>query len=110
MKLHEQLQLLNRLHHLIRRKATGTPAQLAQRLDISERTVYNQIRSLKELGAEIKYCKTRQSYYYCKAVEFNFKLLISEEKLSKLEGGQKFSNTFFSTAKFLQPNTFSLCM
>lgn len=52
MKLTEQLQLLDRIHSLIRRKGTGTPDELAQRL------VYNHINALKELGAEISYCKT----------------------------------------------------
>ncbi len=64
MTLLEHLRISKRLNDLIRRKATGTPAQLAHRLGISRATLYRFIRDFKELGAPIKYCTTRQTYYY----------------------------------------------
>jgi DNA-binding IclR family transcriptional regulator len=47
---------------LIRRKATGTPAQLAEKLDIAESTLYQFLNVMKDLGAPIYYDKIRQSY------------------------------------------------
>ncbi|WP_425422649.1 hypothetical protein [Phaeodactylibacter xiamenensis] len=41
MKLIAQLQHLDRLDDLIRRKATGSSAQLAARFGCSRRTIYN---------------------------------------------------------------------
>jgi len=50
MTLKEKMHLLQRAQDLIRRKATGTPRELADRLEISERTWYRMhatsIRSL----------------------------------------------------------------
>jgi len=53
-----------RIDYLIRIKATGTPAQLAERLGMSERSVYEYINLMKELGAPIKFNSYRQTYYY----------------------------------------------
>jgi predicted DNA-binding transcriptional regulator YafY len=64
---------LDYLNSLIRRKATGSPKQLANKLTVSERTVFAYIEILKSLGAEIKFCKVRQSYYYEKQGTFDFK-------------------------------------
>ncbi|MGY4383391.1 putative DNA-binding transcriptional regulator YafY [Pedobacter sp. UYP24] len=55
---------LDQLHALIKRKATGPPVQLAKRLRVSERTVFSYISILKAQGAEIKFSRARQSYYY----------------------------------------------
>ncbi len=41
---------LSRLDHLIRIKGTGTPAQLAERLNLSERSIYDYINFMKGLG------------------------------------------------------------
>jgi transcriptional antiterminator len=52
------------LDQLIKTKSTGTPKQLSNRLNISERCLYYHIKILKELGAPVKFCKKRNSYYY----------------------------------------------
>jgi transcriptional antiterminator len=64
MKLIAQLQNLDRLDGLIRRKATGSSVQLAARFGCSRRTIHNYLKMLEELGAEVVYCKKRRSYYY----------------------------------------------
>ena len=48
----------------IKRKATGNPKEFARRLGISERSLYEYLNLMKELGAPINYCYIRQSYYY----------------------------------------------
>ncbi len=64
MKLIAQLQHLDRLDDLIRRKATGSSDQLAARFGCSRRTIYNYLKTLQELGAKVSYCDQRRSYYY----------------------------------------------
>ena len=59
MKFLEQMQLLERIDQLIKLKATGTPAELAARLGVSERTVYNILETLRDLGVAINYNKQR---------------------------------------------------
>ena len=72
MTFAEQFKTVARLHHLIKGKATGTPAYLAQKLEISRSSVYNYLEALKELGAEIKYCRTGESFYYAENFDLVF--------------------------------------
>ena len=43
-------------------KSTGSPADLAIRLDISERSVKRIVSEIREQGNEIKYSQLRKSY------------------------------------------------
>lgn len=79
MSLIAQLQRLDRLDGLIRRKATGSSDQLATRLGCSRRTVYNLLKTLRELGAEIRYCKERRSYYYEKPLPVDLGSLLKPD-------------------------------
>ena len=53
MSFIEKVQLLERMDQLIRLKSTGTPIELADRLNVSRSTIYEIIECLKSLGAEI---------------------------------------------------------
>lgn len=64
MKFLEKLEVIERVDGLIRRKATGTPDELASRLGVSRSTVYELIECLQLLGAEINYCRNKKSFYY----------------------------------------------
>ncbi|MDF2191992.1 HTH domain-containing protein [Paraflavitalea sp. CAU 1676] len=68
----QYLDRLQTLDRLIRIKGTGTPKQLADRLDISERTLYRLIDTMRSLGAPIAYSESRQSYYYIEEGTFTF--------------------------------------
>jgi biotin operon repressor len=59
------LSLFERLKYidfLIRTETTGTPVELGEKLAISVRSVHNYIGMLKELGAEIKFDRTSNTY------------------------------------------------
>jgi len=60
----DTLNRLKRLDYLIQSKSTGTPSELAKKLNISERWVYEDINMLKKLGAKIFYCELTRSYLY----------------------------------------------
>ncbi|MEN0004198.1 MAG: HTH domain-containing protein [Bacteroidota bacterium] len=68
----DQLQQLKRLDLLIRRKATGTATELANRMGISRATVYRNLQTLKSLGASIQFCTYRKTYYYDKHFVLKF--------------------------------------
>ena len=72
---------------LIRRKATGTPEEFGMRLGIGKTALMEDLKELKELGAEVMYCRTRQSYYYGNAFEVKIGHIKSKEQL-KIKGGQ----------------------
>lgn len=65
MSLRKYLNRIRRLDALIRRKSTGPPEELADRLDISERWLYKFLRELREeFDCPIVYDHYRQSYVY----------------------------------------------
>ncbi|HEY4150965.1 MAG TPA: HTH domain-containing protein [Chitinophagaceae bacterium] len=66
---------LERIDYLIRIKGTGTPSQLASRMGVGERTIYEYISIMKELGAPIRFCRSRQSYCYDQEGEFTISFI-----------------------------------
>ena len=90
MKFLEQIRRLERVHELIRRKSTGSPRQLASRLEVSVRTVYEIISTMKDLGGPIYYCHSRQSYCYEHPVNFQCDVLFEDRQLRSVAGGKTF--------------------
>ena len=65
MALYNYLNRIRRLDSLIRQKRTGTPKELAEKLDISERWLYILMEELRiELGCPIRYDRRERSYVY----------------------------------------------
>ena len=89
MSLIDRLQHPERMDALIRRKATGNPRQLADRFGVSPRSVANILDELRQLGAEIEYCRYRNSYFYRQPIRFQFNLVVSERDSDKIAGGSK---------------------
>lgn len=102
MNLLHQIKRIERLDQLIRMKATGSPQKLAQRMNISRRTLYNILEFMKTQGAEIYYCVDRQSFCYKKEVYFYFGFSLEKVKLKQIQGG-KGNNflEFWESAEFL---------
>jgi len=88
MKFITQMERYERILDLMKRKSTGTPAELAQRLCISESTLFDCIKVLKLRGAHIDYCPCRRSYLLHN--EFNIAFGCSKLELSKTKGGCSF--------------------
>ncbi|WP_410478519.1 HTH domain-containing protein [Pedobacter gandavensis] len=68
----DKLEYLDRLIYC---KSTGAPDYLAKKLNISKRTVFDYINILKSLGAEVKYCRQKKTYYYYYSGRFNFRFV-----------------------------------
>ncbi len=86
-------KLANRFHHLntlIRKRATGTPKELAERLGITERAWYK-IRDelIHDLNVPLAYDPQRQTYYYTEAGQFVFGFCrsLTTSDMEELEGG-----------------------
>ena len=60
----EQLDRIEKLDHLIRTKATGSPKDLSRRMNITELLLYDMLRIMKERGAPIYFDKKVNSYRY----------------------------------------------
>ena len=51
--------------HLVEKGRTGTPSELAEKLNVSERTIYSYVNILKnEMNAPIEFNKFRKSYEF----------------------------------------------
>ena len=93
MSLLKYVERLKRIDDLIRRKATGTPEEFASRLGVGKTILMEELRELKQLGADVHYCKVRQSY--CYNSEFVLKIgCLSEREQNGLKGGQNYFPDF----------------
>jgi predicted DNA-binding transcriptional regulator YafY len=66
------IKYINRLKaidQLIKLKMTGSPKELATKLEISERQVFRYIENLKELGGKIEFDRFLNSYVYSTEIE-----------------------------------------
>lgn len=90
MKLIEQIERINRLHEMIKYRRTGTPEQLARRLNLSTSMVFKLLEELKLREAPIEYSRQMGSYYYSKKyimrIQVDFRLLREDEE-GKYDGG-----------------------
>jgi hypothetical protein len=94
MGLYTYLNRIRRLDDLIRRKSTGTPKELANKLDISERWLYVLLDELKnELGCPIKYDRKRRSYIYGEhgKIRIGFTKEMNHQELREIEGKINFT-------------------
>ncbi|HYG40325.1 MAG TPA: hypothetical protein VD908_16970 [Cytophagales bacterium] len=94
-KLSEQIKILERIDRLIRLKCTGTPKQLATKLEVSETTLYRILDTMRQLDAPIIYNISRQTYVYETQVTFKFGFYtkdISEGEAKDIQAG--FFNSF----------------
>jgi predicted DNA-binding transcriptional regulator YafY len=89
MKLMNEARFVERLFSLIKRKATGDINQLAEKLNISARTVHRLITEMKESGLPIKYCKKGKTFYFDEEVNYEFRITVGNEDLLKIKGGSQ---------------------
>lgn len=86
MRLLESLMCIERIDQLIGLKATGSPKQLAKKLEVSERTVHRLIDKMKKMDAPVYSCSSRQSYCYEQDVKFRFGFYIKSSQSEELYG------------------------
>ncbi|MBS2209820.1 HTH domain-containing protein [Carboxylicivirga mesophila] len=84
-KLTKTIELMERIDRLIKRNATGTPNELAERLNISKASLYRVIDVMKEFGAPIEYCIVKQSFVYTRNVAFYCGFYADELKAQELQ-------------------------
>ncbi|MDT0642220.1 HTH domain-containing protein [Zunongwangia sp. F363] len=93
MKTLKNLERLQHLHEMIKAENTGTPGELSEKMNISERLVYNLLEQLKDLEASICYSRKSKTYYYCKDFQLNVNIsvsVISNNELTEIFAGSYF--------------------
>ena len=81
MRFNEHFDALDRLDGLIRRKQTGTPAQLAAKFGVSVGTIKNMIKEMKDRDCPIRYSRGEKTYYYTRKIKIIAFQVIDEEDL-----------------------------
>lgn len=67
------IRIIQRLHEFLLTEQSGTPNELAEKLGISVRTVYNYISYMKtEMNAPITYDSQKGNYLYDRSCAFIF--------------------------------------
>ena len=83
----KNLNRIHRIHKLIQSECTGTPLELSNRFNISERLVYHLIEQLKDFEAPVSYDRSRRTYYYKKAFDLEVDIcvkVVNHEKITHL--------------------------
>ena len=90
MAIDTYFERISRIDKLIRLKATGSPANLALKLEISKSGLYRYIGYMRIMGAPILFCKYRNSYVYKDNGKFQMGFVatpINDNELSRTFGG-----------------------
>jgi len=72
------IERLKRMDYLIRTRNTGSPGDFAAKLGISERSLYEYINAMRELGAPVAYSYHDNSYIYIKDGNFKISFLLKD--------------------------------
>ena len=91
-KLVKGIEIIERIDHLIRLKATGSPVALARKCGVSEASLYRLIETMKQLGAPVEFSRIQQSYIYTDEVNFLcgfFAQELSHSEHKRTNGGHK---------------------
>ncbi|MCF8360953.1 MAG: helix-turn-helix domain-containing protein [Prolixibacteraceae bacterium] len=64
MSYSEFLMKLESLESQIKIENTGTAEELASKLGLSRRTVFNYLELLKDKGYNIEFCRYKRTYYF----------------------------------------------
>ena len=89
MKIDKYIERIERIDQLIRLKATGSPTEFADKLGISESSIYEYLKYLKDKGGPIEFDKEVNSYYYTHQTKFTFKYCdINKEQMEEIKGGE----------------------
>ena len=84
------LERLQRIHTLIKKECTGSPYELASKMNISERSIYNLIDYLRDFDAMVGYDRGRKTYYYQNNFSLSLQISLSigtDDEITEVLGG-----------------------
>lgn len=87
----EKIKMIDRLDGLIRRKSTGGSKELAIKVGVSERCIFDILQLMKNMGAPIIFDSSRGCYMYEYEVEFSLGFILSDKCQNGTQGGRTFN-------------------
>ncbi len=97
MKPAEYFDRIKKMNCLIRSGTTGTPAEFAEIIGISQSHLFRCLHDLEQYGMDIRYSRTLKTYYYenNKKLTINYSLrLIIDNEAKEILGGIGVINIF----------------
>jgi predicted DNA-binding transcriptional regulator YafY len=82
VNLIQNINKLEKLHHLINTGKTGSPKQLANQLQIDRTSLYIMIDELNALNLKISYSRKYETFYYEKDEEMKSRFTEKEIRLN----------------------------
>jgi len=80
MALITKLRMFDRIDQLIRLRSTGSPKELANKLGVSERKLYDLLNEMKkDFNCPLKYCYDSNSYVYTKQGKLELRSIFNEK-------------------------------
>lgn len=92
MKTFDYLERIKKLNKLIRSSQTGTPAELAAVMGMSQSHLFRCMKELENFGMKIQYSRSLKTYFYVNDDEltiFYSLKLIAESKTKEILGGMQ---------------------
>lgn len=103
---HERIQKMNRL---IQCGQTGTPAEFARVMGISQSHLYRFLNELESHGMDIQYSRSMQTYFYGNDSELTIcysPKLIADSKTKEIMGGMRLLKNI--TQSYTEEHRFTL--
>lgn len=98
------LERMKKTNKLLKEEKTGTPEMFANQLNIGKRQLYNILDNLKIIGASIKYCRKRETFFYEEdfdlQINYSVKVIKNETMKNVFGGNNIFKNNLFSAMIF----------
>lgn len=97
MKPADYFDRIKKMNKLIKSGVTGTPAEFAETLGISQSHLFRCLHDLELFGMDICYSRSLKTYYYGtnKELTINYSLrLIIDNEAKEILGGQKLLTIF----------------
>jgi len=90
MKQFDQFERMKKMNRLIRSGQTGTPAEFAEIMGISQSHLFRCLNYLEQYGMDIRYSRTLKTYFYGNdnelTISYSLKL-IANNKTKEILGG-----------------------
>jgi hypothetical protein len=97
MKLFENLERIKKMNRMIKSGQTGTPAEFALIIGISQSHLFRCLNEMQQFGLDIHYSRSMKTYFYGNdnelSVIYSVKI-ISDKEAKVIHGGMNFRAIF----------------
>ncbi len=98
MKLVDHFERIKKMNRMIHSGQTGTPAEFAEALGISQSHLFRSLHILEQYGMDIRYSRTMKTYFYGNDNELiiNYSLkLMADSQVKEIIGGKNILRNFY---------------